>query len=122
MKLSVHAVPHQSFLAIGSEVPIAKKSSFPSGEAKGQKTYAFTTQRTAQSRQLRADSVRLYGYAAYHCGNLQVRILKLHLSENGAGESKIGGCNGKKLAAETSPHLKEMFTPYGIMISRQKLL
>ena len=35
MKLSVHAVPHQSFLAIGSEVPIAKKSSFPPGEAKG---------------------------------------------------------------------------------------
>ena len=34
MKLSVHAVPHQSFLAIGSEVPIAKKSSFPPGEAK----------------------------------------------------------------------------------------
>ena len=33
MKLSVHAVPHQSFLAIGSEVPIAKKSSFPPGEA-----------------------------------------------------------------------------------------
>ena len=63
-----------------------------------------------------------YGYAAYHCGNLQVRILKLHLSENGAGESKIGGRQRKKLAAETSPHLKEMFTPYGIMISRQKLL
>ena len=35
MKLSVHAVPHQSFLSIGSEVPIAKKSSFPPGEAKG---------------------------------------------------------------------------------------
>ena len=34
MKLSVHAVPHQSFLSIGSEVPIAKKSSFPPGEAK----------------------------------------------------------------------------------------
>ena len=33
MKLSVHAVPHQSFLAIGSEVPIDKKSSFPPGEA-----------------------------------------------------------------------------------------
>ena len=35
MKPLVHAVPHQSFLAIGSEVPIAKKSSFPPGEAKG---------------------------------------------------------------------------------------
>ena len=35
MKLSVHAVPHQSFLAIGSEVPIDKKSSFPPGEDKG---------------------------------------------------------------------------------------
>ena len=35
MKLSVHAIPHQSFLTIGSEVPIAKKSSFPPGEAKG---------------------------------------------------------------------------------------
>ena len=35
MKLSVHAIPHQSFLSIGSEVPIAKKSSFPPGEAKG---------------------------------------------------------------------------------------
>ena len=34
MKLSVHAIPHQSFLSIGSEVPIAKKSSFPPGEAK----------------------------------------------------------------------------------------
>ena len=35
MKPLVHAIPHQSFLAIGSEVPIAKKSSFPPGEAKG---------------------------------------------------------------------------------------
>ena len=35
MKISVHAIPHQSFLTIGSEVPIAKKSSFPPGEAKG---------------------------------------------------------------------------------------
>ena len=35
MKHSVHAIPHQSFLTIGSEVPIAKKSSFPPGEAKG---------------------------------------------------------------------------------------
>ena len=35
MKISVHAIPHQSFLSIGSEVPIAKKSSFPPGEAKG---------------------------------------------------------------------------------------
>ena len=34
MKISVHAIPHQSFLSIGSEVPIAKKSSFPPGEAK----------------------------------------------------------------------------------------
>ena len=40
MKLSVHAVPHQSFLAIGSEVPIAKKSSFPPGEAKEDFTYS----------------------------------------------------------------------------------
>ena len=29
------ATPHQSFLPIGSEVPLAKKSSFPPGEAKG---------------------------------------------------------------------------------------
>ena len=35
MKLLVHAIPHQSFLSIGSEVPIDKKSSFPPGEAKG---------------------------------------------------------------------------------------
>ena len=35
MKPLVHAIPHQSFLSIGSEVPIAKKSSFPPGEAKG---------------------------------------------------------------------------------------
>ena len=35
MKISVHAIPHQSFLSIGSEVPIDKKSSFPPGEAKG---------------------------------------------------------------------------------------
>ena len=34
MKLSVHAIPHQSFLSIGSEVPIDTKSSFPPGEAK----------------------------------------------------------------------------------------
>ena len=40
MKISVHAIPHQSFLAIGSEVPIAKKSSFPPGEAKG-RLYEF---------------------------------------------------------------------------------
>ena len=58
MKPLVHAIPHQSFLSIGSEVPIDKKSSFPSGEAKGQKTYAFTTQRTAQFRELRADAIR----------------------------------------------------------------
>ena len=31
----MHAIPHQSFLTIGSEVPIVKKSSFPPGEAKG---------------------------------------------------------------------------------------
>ena len=31
------AAPHQSFLPIGSEVPIAKKSSFPPGEAKNSK-------------------------------------------------------------------------------------
>ena len=30
------ATPHQSFLPIGSEVPLVKKSSFPPGEAKGQ--------------------------------------------------------------------------------------
>ena len=41
MKLSLHAVPHQSFLAIGSEVPIAKKSSFPPGEAKGGCTNSY---------------------------------------------------------------------------------
>ena len=35
LKLLAIATPHQSFLPIGSEVPIAKKSSFPSGEAKG---------------------------------------------------------------------------------------
>ena len=35
MKPLVHAIPHQSFLTIGFEVPIAKKSSFPPGEAKG---------------------------------------------------------------------------------------
>ena len=31
------AAPHQAFLPIGSEVPIAKKSSFPPGEAKNSK-------------------------------------------------------------------------------------
>ena len=137
------AAPHQSFLSIGSEVPIAKKSSFlilewlplaiiilkdslrfatPSGEAKGKKPYALTIHPAAQFRALRADAIRPYGYAAYHCGNLQVSFLKLHLFGNGAGESKIGGESGKTLAMETSPYLKEMFTPYGIMISRQKLL
>ena len=35
------ATPHQSFLAIGSEVPIVKKSSFPSGEAKNSKTFRY---------------------------------------------------------------------------------
>ena len=35
LKLLAIAAPHQSFLPIGSEVPIGKKSSFPSGEAKG---------------------------------------------------------------------------------------
>ena len=54
------AAPHQSFLAIGSEVPIAKKSSFPSGEAEGKKPYAFTIHPTAQFRELRADSIRPY--------------------------------------------------------------
>ena len=54
------AAPHQSFLAIGSEVPIAKKSSFPPGEAEGKKPYAFTIHPTAQFRGLRADSIRPY--------------------------------------------------------------
>ena len=54
------AAPHQSFLAIGSEVPIAKKSSFPSGEAEGKKPYAFTIHPTAQFRGLRADAIRPY--------------------------------------------------------------
>ena len=40
MKISVHAIPHQSFLSIGSEVPIDKKSSFPPGEAKGDSAYS----------------------------------------------------------------------------------
>ena len=31
------AAPHQSFLPIGSEVPLVKKSSFPPGEAKNSK-------------------------------------------------------------------------------------
>ena len=35
LKLLGIAAPRQSFLPIGSEVPIDKKSSFPSGEAKG---------------------------------------------------------------------------------------
>ena len=35
LKLLGVATPHQSFLPIGSEAPIAKKSSFPPGEAKG---------------------------------------------------------------------------------------
>ena len=51
------AAPHQSFLPIGSEVPLVKKSSFPPGEAKGevagagtiQFTYLFREQRGAKS-------------------------------------------------------------------------
>ena len=35
LKLLAIATPHQSFLPIGSEVPLVKKSSFPPGEAKG---------------------------------------------------------------------------------------
>ena len=35
LKLLAIAAPHQSFLPIGSEVPLVKKSSFPPGEAKG---------------------------------------------------------------------------------------
>ena len=41
LKLLTIATPHQSFLPIGSEVPIGKKSSFPSGEAKKEKTIRF---------------------------------------------------------------------------------
>ena len=37
LKLLAIATPHQSFLSIGSEVPIDKKSSFPPGEAKNSK-------------------------------------------------------------------------------------
>ena len=33
------AAPHQSFLSIGSEVPLDKKSSFPPGEAKNSKNF-----------------------------------------------------------------------------------
>ena len=54
------ATPHQSFLPIGSEVPIAKKSSFPSGEAEGKKPYAFTIHPTVQFRELRAYAIRPY--------------------------------------------------------------
>ena len=64
---------------------------FPRGEAKGKKPYALTVHPTAQSRQLRADAIRPYGYAAYHCGNLQVSFLKLHLFGNGAGEGQNWG-------------------------------
>ena len=79
MKISVHAIPHQSFLSIGSEVPIAKKSSFPSGEAEGKKPYAFTIHPTAQFRELRADSIRPYssgGEAAAIQRTAQLRTLR----------------------------------------------
>jgi len=73
------AAPHQSFLAIGSEVPIAKKSSFPSGEAEGKKPYAFTIHPTVQFRGLRADAIRPYGLggeaAAIH-RTTQLRTLR----------------------------------------------
>ena len=65
LKLLAIAAPHQSFLSIGSEVPIAKKSSFPSGEAEGKKPYAFTIHPTVQFRELRADSIR-----PYSCGGV----------------------------------------------------
>ena len=67
------------FLSIGSEVPIAKKSSFPSGEAEGKKPYAFTIHPTAQFRGLRADSIRPYslgGEAAAIHRTAQLRTLR----------------------------------------------
>ena len=60
LKLLAIATPHQSRQNIGSEVPIAKKSSFPSGEAEGKKPYAFTIHPTVQFRELRADAIRPY--------------------------------------------------------------
>ena len=50
---SALAAPHQSFLSTGSEAPVNKKSSFPPGEAKGNKPFAFHNQRTTLSRKHR---------------------------------------------------------------------
>ena len=55
------AAPHQSFLAIGSEAPIAKKSSFPSGEAKNcNRTLSPFNERLSYAG-ARADAIRPYG-------------------------------------------------------------
>ena len=47
------AAPHQSRQNIGSEMPIFHRDSFPPGEAKGNKPFAFHNQRTTLSRKLR---------------------------------------------------------------------
>ena len=72
LKLLGIAAPHQSFLPIGSEVPIAKKSSFPPGGSQGVLTFSVyalvgideqSTRHTSTPKGrfvLRADSIRPY--------------------------------------------------------------
>ena len=61
------AAPHQSFLPIGSEVPLVKKSSFPPGEAKGEVAGAGTIQFTYLFREQRGAKSSYHLQIGYSC-------------------------------------------------------
>ena len=74
LKLLAIAAPHQSFLPIGSEVPLVKKSSFPPGEAKGRLRELIPFNVPICSRRERA-AKRLYHLQIVYSCNRPVKLL-----------------------------------------------
>ena len=74
LKLLAIATPHQSFLPIGSEVPLVKKSSFPPGEAKGRLRELIPFNVPICSRRERA-AKRLYHLQIVYSCNRPVKLL-----------------------------------------------
>ena len=68
------AAPHQSFLPIGSEVPLVKKSSFPPGEAKGRLRELIPFNVPICSRRGRA-AKRLYHLQIVYSCNRPAKLL-----------------------------------------------
>ncbi len=95
------AAPHQSFLAIGSEVPIVKKSSFPSGEAKGQLRKLLPFNEPLNFPTLRADAIRPYRGVAYG--------LACSIEPGGSGNPCMGAIPMRNCLAALPPYeVKQM--------------